>query len=93
MLKAGPDKYLVAHANDQQVSDAYYLGSWALAFYLTFGQRKLGTPELDAYVCSIRNGALTEDAFCVLVGEPLPIFEKSFHRYLRALQADGTTAR
>jgi hypothetical protein len=93
LLKAGPDKYLVAHANDQQLSDAYYQASWALAFYLTFGQRKLGTPELNAYVRSLKNGARAEDAFCLLVGEPLPAFEESFQRYLRALQADGSTVK
>jgi hypothetical protein len=93
LLKAGPDKYLVAHANERQISDAYYLSSWALAFYLTFGQRKLGTPELNAYVRSLKNGVPEEDAFCLLVGEALPAFEESFHGYLRALQADGTTAR
>jgi hypothetical protein len=93
LLKANSDKFLVSHANSQQVSDAYYQGSWALAFYLTFGLRKLGTPELDDYVRSLKNGAEAEDAFFKLVGEPLPAFESSFHRYLRALHVDGSTAR
>src|SRR5262249_38585628 len=38
LLTADSDKFLVGHANQQQVSDGYYLGSWALAFYLTFAQ-------------------------------------------------------
>lgn len=93
LLKAEPDKFLVGHANQQQVSDSYYLGSWALAFYLTFAQRKLGTPELDEYICSLRSGAPPQDAFCKLMGEPLPAFEESFHRYLRNLRTDGGTVR
>jgi hypothetical protein len=93
LLKADPDKFLVGHANDQQVSDAYYLSSWALAFYLTFAQRRLGTPELDEYVRSLRQGAEPLDAFSKLVGEPLPVFQEAFHRYLRALHSDGSTVR
>jgi hypothetical protein len=93
LLKADAAKFLVGHANNQQVSDAYYLGSWALAFYLTFAQRKLGTPELDEYVRSLKNGAQPQDAFAKLVGEPLAAAEESFHRYLRALRTDGSTAK
>ena len=93
LLKAGSDKYLVGHADSQHVSDAYYLASWALAFYLTFGQRKLGTPELDEYVRSLNAGVPAEDAFAKLVGEPLPPAQESFHRYLRALRSDGSTDR
>src|SRR5262249_52727996 len=55
LLQADAERFLVDHANQQQVSDGYYLASWALAFYLTFDQRKLGTPELDEYVRSLRN--------------------------------------
>ncbi len=93
LLKADSSKFLVSHANDQQVSDDYYLGSWALAFYVTFGQWKLGTPELDAYVCSSRNRPEPLEAFSRLVGQPPPTFEESFRRYLRALRADGSTTR
>jgi hypothetical protein len=93
LLKADSDKFLVGHASQQQASDGYYLGSWALAFYLTFDQRKLGTLELDEFVRSTRNGVEPQDAFCKLVGEPLPRFEESFHRYLRNLRADGGSAK
>jgi hypothetical protein len=91
LLGAEPTRFLVGHATDQQAADAYYLSSWALAFYLTFGQGKLGTPELDEYVRSLREGAKPVEAFCKLVGEPLPSFEQSFHRYLRTLWPDGST--
>src|SRR2546423_4813749 len=36
LLRSGPKPFLVAHANDQAVSDQHYVTSWALAFYLTF---------------------------------------------------------
>ena len=32
------------------------------------------------------------EAFSKLIGEPLPVFEESFHRYLRMLRPDGSTA-
>jgi hypothetical protein len=91
LLKADSRKFLVSHANDQQVSDDYYLGSWALAFYITFGQWRLGTPELDEYVR--RDQADPLETFTKLAGQPLGNFEKSFHRYLRALRVDGSTVR
>jgi hypothetical protein len=91
LLRADPAKFLIGHATSQQESDGYYLTSWALAFYLTFGQGKLGTPELDDYIRSIRAGAEPVQAFCKLVGEPLPSFEESFHQYLRTLWPDGST--
>ncbi len=91
LLKADSGKFLVSHASDQQVSDDYYLGSWALAFTITFGHWKLGTPELDEYVRSAKNQGDSVEAFVKLTGQPLPAFEKSFHRYLRALRVDGST--
>lgn len=93
LLKADSDKFLVSHAESQQVSDEYYLGSWALAYYLTFEHWKLGTPELDEYVRSSSNRTEPLETFAKLVGVPLPAFEESFRRYLRALRADGSTVR
>jgi hypothetical protein len=93
LLTADPDKFLVGHAANPHVSDAYYLDSWALAYYLMFAQRKLGTPELDEYVRSLRAGAEPLGAFSKLVGEPLPVFEGSFQRYLRMLGPNGNTAK
>jgi hypothetical protein len=92
LLKAGSREFVVAHASDQQLSDRYYLASWALAFYLTFERRKLGTPELAAYVSALKDGRGPVEAFQEFVGQPLPPFEQAFHRYLLALRRDGTTA-
>jgi hypothetical protein len=92
LLRSGPEQFLVGHANDQQVSDRYYLASWALAFYLTFDRKLLGTAELDEYVRALKRGANPLEAFRELVKEPLPRFEEAFHRYLRGLRSDGSTA-
>ena len=78
LLRAGSDKFVVAHASDRQVSDRYYLTSWALAFYLTFDRKLVGTPALDQYVHRLKSGADPRKAFEKLVGQPLPEFEKAF---------------
>ncbi len=86
LLTSGPNQFIVAHANEKQESDEYYLASWALAFYLTFDQKKLGTPEMDQYVRALKQGTDPLDAFRQLVGKPLPAFETAFHQYLRNLK-------
>jgi hypothetical protein len=91
LLQAGAQQFLVDHTSDQQVSDRYYLASWALAFYLTFDRKKLGTPELDRYVRALKGGADPLAAFGDLVGQPLDDFETAFHHYLRCLRGDGST--
>jgi hypothetical protein len=91
LLRAGPRDFLVAHASDQAVSDRFYLASWALAFYLTFERRLLGTPALDQYVTTLKRGGDALEAFRALVGQPLPEFEHAFRRYVRRLRSDGTT--
>jgi hypothetical protein len=93
LLRSEPKHFLVAHASDQQVSDRYYLASWALAFYLTFEKRLLGTKELDDYVHALRRGVDPLLAFRDLVGKPLANFEKEYLEYLGKLRADGTTGK
>jgi hypothetical protein len=93
LLKSGPDQFLVAHANDQQASDRCYLASWALAFYLMFDRKLVGTPDLDEYVRALKlPGTDPVEAFQKLIGQPLPEFEKAFHEYLLRLRPDGSTA-
>lgn len=92
LLQANAKHFLLAHASDQQMSDRYYLNSWALAFYLTFDRRVLGTEELDEYVRALRRGQDPLDAFRALVGKPLSQFERDFQDYLLRLRADGTVS-
>jgi uncharacterized protein DUF1570 len=93
LLRAGPRKFLVNPTSDQQVSDRYYLNSWALSFYLTFERRLLGTPALDRYVRDLKGGADRLAAFEELVGQPLSQFEPAFRDYARRLRPNGSTAR
>jgi hypothetical protein len=93
LLQSGPKQFQVAHAAEQQASDRYYLASWALAFYLTFERKLLGTPALDEYVRAVRRGDGPLEAFATLVGRPLPEFEKAYLQYLKNLRADGTVAK
>ena len=90
LLQSGPMEFLVAHVGDQRVSDRYYLASWALAFYLTFELKKLGMPELNCYVCALKQQQKDPlKAFEQLVGQPLDEFELTFHEYLRQLRSNG----
>jgi hypothetical protein len=91
LLRAGPREFLVGHVSDQAGSDRYYLASWALAFYLTFERRLLGTPALDRYVHALKRGEDLLDSFRTLVGQPLAEFEPAYRRYVQRLRSDGTT--
>jgi hypothetical protein len=89
LLRCGSKQFQVAHDGDKQVSDRYYLASWALAFYLTFDRKVLGTPALDAYVRDLNRGTDPLDAFHTLTGKPLSKFEAEFLDYLTHLRPDG----
>lgn len=93
LLASGPKQFQVAHAGDRQASDRYYLASWALAFYLTFDRKLLGTRALDDYARALRRGEAAPAAFRALVGQPLPQFEKEYLEYLKRLRPDGTAPK
>jgi len=90
LLRSGPKDFLVGHASNQQLSDRYYLTSWALAFYLTFDRKKIDTPQFNEYVRALKDGANPSSAFHQLVGQPLDEFEKGFQDYIQSLRADGS---
>jgi hypothetical protein len=90
LLKAGPQQFVVTHASDQQVSDRNYVTAWALAFFLTFERKLLGSPQLDRYVRALKGGAEPVAAFQELVGQPLAPFEQTFHEYVQRLRAAGS---
>jgi hypothetical protein len=93
LLDSGPKQFVIVHASDQQTADRHYLTSWALAFYLTFDRKLLGTKAMDGYVHALHRGVHPREAFTDLVGEPLPQFEKGFRQYLSRLRPDGTLTR
>ncbi|HEY7327488.1 MAG TPA: DUF1570 domain-containing protein [Gemmataceae bacterium] len=92
LLRSKADQFLVAHDGDKRVSDRYYLASWALAFYLTFDRKLLGTPALDAYVRQLQRGTDPLEAFRELTGQPLSAFDRDFWSYLNRLLPDGRVA-
>jgi hypothetical protein len=92
LLKSGPKQFVVLHASDQQTSDRYYLTSWAVAFYLTFERRLLGTKAMDQYVLALKRGANPAQALAELVGQSPQELEKEFHQYVKDLRPDGTIA-
>jgi Protein of unknown function (DUF1570) len=91
LLRSGPAQFQVAHNSAQKASDRHYLASWALAFYLTFGRKVLGSKAMDIYVRALKRGADPLEAFRDLVGQPLAEFEKGYLQYLKSLRHDGTT--
>jgi hypothetical protein len=93
LLRSGAKQFQVAHDGDKQVSDRYYLGSWALAFYLTFDRKLLGTPALDAYVLRLQRRTEPLEAFRELTGQPLAEFERAFLHYLTHLHPDGSVGK
>ena len=88
LIRSTEKQFQVAHSKDEQVSDAYYRAAWALAVYLAFEKRLMGTKALDDYVVSLKRGTDPLLAFRDLVGQPLPVFEKEFREYLANLQPD-----
>jgi hypothetical protein len=87
LLRSGPRQFQVAHTFEKQRADRFYIASWALAHYLTFGRHVLGTKAMDDYVRSLKRGTDPIEAFTTLVGQPLPQFEKEFVEYLKHLKA------
>jgi Protein of unknown function (DUF1570) len=90
LLITGKDAFLASHADQKAAADRAYLTSWALAYYLTFQRRVIGTDEFRKYLVAVNSGDDPRTAFATLVGKELPAFEKDWHAYLLRLQSDGT---
>jgi hypothetical protein len=93
LLTTGRDAFLASHADQKAASDRAYLSSWALAHYLTFDRRLIGTEAFRKYLTAINGGANPKQAFEKFVGQELPAFEKDWHAYLMQLQTNGTLAK
>ena len=91
LLKSGPKAFLVQHGDERLASDRAYLASWALAAYLSFDRRLLGSPALDAFVRLLANGpGDPEAAFAKLTGQKLADFEKDVKAWLMNVPAEGS---
>jgi hypothetical protein len=90
LLVSDVNQFKVAHQSAAFTSDRYFQASWALAYYLTFERKILGSPALDRYVRTLHRGTPPRDAFADLAGQPLSACEEQFHQYLLRLRPDGT---
>jgi hypothetical protein len=90
LLTAGRDVFVVTHAGKRPDADRAYVATWALASYLMFDRRALGSSALDEFVKTVNAGGDPVAAFEKLVGQPLAEFEKAFHGWLRRLLANGS---
>jgi hypothetical protein len=93
LLTTGRDAFLASHADQQLASDRAYLTCWALAHYLTFERRLIGTDSFREYLIALNSGENPKQAFAKFVGQQLPAFEKDWHTYLLRLQPNGTLAK
>ena len=93
LLVTGRDAFLASHADQRAASDRSYLTSWALAHYLTFDRRLIGTDAFNKYLIAVNSGDDPKQAFAALVGKDLTAFEKDWHTYLSRLREDGTLAK
>jgi hypothetical protein len=90
LLNSGAKTFLVQHSEERVASDRAYLDSWALAAYLSFDRRLLGSASLDAFIAAVNRGDNAEIAFTKLCGQKLPEFETEFHAWLMKMPADGS---
>ncbi len=86
LLVTGRDTFLAMHADQKAASDRAYLSSWALAHYLTFDRRLIGTEAFRKYLIAVNGGGDPKKSFAALVGKELPAFEKDWHEYLTRLK-------
>jgi hypothetical protein len=93
LLSTGRDAFLASHADQKAASDRAYLTSWALAHYLTFERRLIGTDAFHNYLKAVNSGENARTAFAAFVGQPLAAFESAWHEYLVRLQTNGTVAK
>jgi hypothetical protein len=96
LLCSSPKHFIVVHASDKEMSDRYYLTSWALAYYLAADGKVINSKKLDEYCRATRAGDDPLEAFLALVGakaQELTRFEEKFHAYVRDLRANGTLSR
>jgi hypothetical protein len=81
--------FLAFHADQKAATDRAYLTSWALAYYLTFELRAIGTPSFNKYLANVNSGGDPRGAFAEFVGKELAAFERDWHAYLLRLERDG----
>ena len=90
LLTAGPTVFVVRHDAQRPAVDRVYVATWALAAYLMFDRRVLGTAALDEFVTAVNAKQDVRAAFEKLTGRPLAETEPAFHEWLRKLTDGGS---
>lgn len=90
VLTAKRDVFVVTHGGNRPEADRAYVATWALASYLMFDRRLLGSSALDDFVKAVHTGGDPVKAFEGLVGQPAAEFEKSYQAWLRRLLPNGS---
>jgi hypothetical protein len=93
VLTAAPRQFQLAHYTDRVPTDQLFVTSWALAYYLTFDRKLLGSESMDRWLANLKRGARPDAAFQELVGQPLDEFEKQWRQYVLNLQSDGSVKK
>jgi hypothetical protein len=89
LLTAGRNVFVVTHAGKRPEADRAYIATWALASYLMFDRKVLGSNALDEFVKTVHAGGDPMTAFEKLTGQATVAFETAFHSWLRKLQPNG----
>ncbi|HVK08722.1 MAG TPA: DUF1570 domain-containing protein [Gemmataceae bacterium] len=90
LLTAGPTVFVVRHDAERPAVDRVYVATWALAAFLMFDRRVLGTEALDEFVKAVNAKRDVRAAFETLTGRPLAETGRAFHEWLRGLNENGS---
>jgi hypothetical protein len=82
LLLSGREAFLAHHLDQRADAGRAYLTSWALAYYLTFDRRAIGTAAFRQYLVAVNSGGDPRQEFETLVGQELTAFERDWHAYL-----------
>jgi len=89
LLRADAQPFLAAHRAAAPAADRYFQTSWALAYYLTFEKKLLGSDALEEYIRRAARGDDPVKSFEQLAGQRLTEFEPAFQQYVLRLRPDG----
>ena len=93
LLATGRDAFLASHADQKAAADRAYLTSWALAYYLTFDRRLIGTEAFSKYLIAVNSRRRPEAGVRGARGEGTGRVREGLARVLAAVAEDGTLAK
>ena len=90
LIRGRPEAFLLNHDGQRQATSRCYLTAWAVAHYLTFDRRLLGSALMDQFVLRLSKGEDATAAFSTLVGQPLPAPMVNYDRQDGSFRSPGT---